>query len=262
MRKIAIINQKGGVAKTTTALNLASGLIRNDKKVLLIDLDPQGNVGTSILKDTENGVYEFLFKEEMLDNCITNVSTNFDVMSSRENLTRAEYNLFQKPNPIGILKNKFDQIKGYDYVIIDCAPSLGILNQNALLYCSEAFIPVSTDPLGLEAMRAMINAIDAINNSYEHDLQITKIIPTLYDKRNKICRETLTKMQNAYYTKVTNPIRICSKTKEAPKYKKSIFSYAKSSRGSEDYKQLTQQILQDESFMVEHETPASEVIVE
>lgn len=253
MRKIAIINQKGGVGKTTTAVNLASGLSRNNKRVLLIDLDPQGNIATSIIENSDMGVYDFIFENAIFDQCVTHAGTNLDVMTAKENLTKAEFNMLQRKSPTTLIKEKFDKVKGYDYIIFDCAPSLGLLNQSALLYCEEAMIPVSTDPLGIDALQKMVVAIETINNSYMHNLQITKIIPTMFDKRNKICKETLSQMQNAFYTKITNPIRICSKTKEAPKFKKSIFSYDKTSRGAKDYKQLTLQVLQDEAFLVPQE---------
>jgi chromosome partitioning protein len=263
MRKIAIINQKGGVGKTTTAVNLASGLSRNNKRVLLIDLDPQGNIATSIIENSDMGVYDFLFENAIFDQCIVHVGTNLDVMTSRENLTKAEFNMLQRKSPTTLLKEKFSKIKDYDYVIFDCAPSLGLLNQSALIYCEEAMIPVSSDPLGIDALGKMVVAIETINNSYMHDLQITKIIPTMYDQRNKICKEILGQMQNAFYTKITNPIRVCSKTKEAPQAKKSIFSYDKLSRGAADYKQLTSQVLQDEAFLnPQEELIAKQIIAE
>ncbi|MBR9675734.1 ParA family protein [Candidatus Woesearchaeota archaeon] len=253
MRKIAIINQKGGVGKTTTAISLAAGLSRNNKKVLLIDLDPQGNIATSIIQNTQMGIYEYLFEGAQIEQCVTNAGKNFDVMTSNETLTKAEHALFQDKNPPTVIKKKLDSIKGYDYIIIDCAPSLGILNLNALLYSKEAIIPVSTDPLGLDALKKVSSIISSINENYFHDLAISKIVPTMYDKRNKICKESLSAMQNAYYTKITSPIRVCSKTKEAPKYKKSIYAYSNSSRGAADYWQLTQQVLQDEAHYAEQE---------
>ncbi|OVE74647.1 hypothetical protein BVX95_01585 [archaeon D22] len=249
MRKIIVINQKGGVAKTSTAINLAAGLARNDKKVLLVDLDPQGNIGTSIIESSDMGTYDFLFENSIFEQCITKAGTNMDVMTANESLTKAEFQLLQRKNPTNLIKEKFAKVKGYDYLIIDCAPSLGILNLNAMLYADEAIIPASTDPLGIDALKKIMWTIESINDQYLHNLQVTKIVPTLFDKRNKICKETLSKMQNGYYSKITNPVRVCSKVKEAPNHKKSIYAYDNNSRGAQDYRQLTQQVLQDEAFM-------------
>ncbi len=236
MRKICIINQKGGVGKTTTALNLASGLSRQDKKVLLIDLDAQGNIASSMKTSSEKTLYNYLIENAELKECITPAGKNLDIIRSDETLTKAETIITkQQEKNVYVLREKFKEIKNYDYVIIDCAPSLGILNQNAMLYCEEAIIPASTDFLGLDGLKKMIAAINELNNYFDHNLKITSIIPTMYDSRNKTCRETLQEMQNLYYTKLTEPIRINSKLKEAPIAKKSIFSYAPKSRGAKDY---------------------------
>ncbi len=246
MRKICVINQKGGVGKTTTAVNLASGLARLDKKVLLIDLDAQGNVQSSINTTSEKTLYNFLIENAELGECITPLGKNLDILRSNETLTKAETMIAKLPEDnFFVLKEKFKLIKNYDFVIIDCAPSLGILNQNAMLYCDEAIIPASTDYLGMDGLKKMISAIEELNDYFGHNLKISKIVPTMYDTRNKTCTETLHQMQNQFYTQLTEPIRINSKLKEAPIAKKSIFSYAPSSRGAKDYAALVNLVLTD-----------------
>lgn len=246
MRKICIINQKGGVAKTTTTISIGAGLARKGKKTLIIDLDPQGNIATSITESNEKGIYDFLINDLNLEYCISHMGTNMDILTSKENLHKAEAIILKKENPSHFLKDKLSEITGYDYILIDCPPSLGLLNQSVLLYSQEAIIPVSTDYLGYDALKKIIVAIEDINNYYEHNIKISKIIPTIYDKRNKMSKNILDKLNSEYFEIITHPIRICSKTREAPMHKKSIFSYAPKSRGAKDYLELVNLILQDE----------------
>ncbi len=244
MRKICIINQKGGVGKTTVTVNLAAGLARAGKKVLLIDLDPQGNLATCLpISEEKKNMYHILIENANPLECIHRVAINLDLISSDEQLTKAELLLATEPAREYILSKRLKSIKKYDYVFIDCPPSLGLLNQNALLYSQEAFIPVSTDTLGIDALVKMEKAITVLNDVFSHDLEIGKIIPTQYDKRIKICRTSLAEIQNISYEKVTNPIRINSKVKECVRHKKSIFSYAPSSPGAVDFKELVRNIL-------------------
>lgn len=250
MRTICVINQKGGVGKTTTAVNLAAGLSRNDKRVLLVDLDPQGNIDSSLKLDAEYDIYDALTGRINVLSCVVNVAKNFDVITSKESLVKAEYFLAKQDESRLLLKDILSKINNYDYLIIDCPPSLGLLNQNAMSFCKEAFIPVSTDFLGFDALQKMHLVVSKINQSYNSGLKITKIIPTLFDKRNKICRQTLADIQNEFPSLTSYPIRINSKLKEAPKFGKSIFSYAKSSPGAKDYSKLVEDVLAMEQSVI------------
>ena len=243
MRTICIINQKGGVGKTTTAVNLAAGLSRNDQKVLLVDLDPQGNIDSSLKLKSEYDIYDALMGRQDILSCITNVAKNFDVITSKENLVKAEYYLANQGETRLLLKEVLGKINGYNYIIVDCPPSLGLLNQNAMAFCKEAFIPVSTDYLGYDALKKMHDVVEQINKNYNGELKITKIIPTLFYKRNKICKETLADIQNEFPQLTSYPIRANSKVKEAPKYGKSIFAYAKSCAGAKDYGRLVEDVM-------------------
>jgi len=244
MRSIAVINHKGGVGKTTTAVNLAAGLSRHDKKILLVDLDPQSNVSLSLKVESEYTIYDALTGKVSLSDCIVHLARNFDVITSKETLAKAEYYISNQENSQMLLKDLLSSVKGYDYIIIDCPPSLGLLNQNVLAFCKEAFIPTSTDFLGFDALKKMILVVNKINESYGHDIMVTKIIPTLYDKRTKICKETFKKIQETFSGLVSSPIRYNSKLKEAPAKGKSIFRYAKSSNGAKDYGELVDNVLQ------------------
>ncbi|MBD3209623.1 AAA family ATPase [Candidatus Woesearchaeota archaeon] len=247
MRKICIINQKGGVGKTTSAVNLAAGISRNNKKVLLIDLDAQGNIQTSIGATSQKTLYHYLIENAELTECVSILGKNLDIIRSDETLTKAEtiINKLPKDN-FTVLREKLDGIKGYDYILLDCAPSLGILNQNAMLYADEAIIPVSTDHLGMDALTKMHEAIQQLNDHFDHTLKITRIVPTLHDARIKSSKELLAQMQNEHYETLAEPIRTNSKLKEAPKAMKSIFAYAPSSRGAKDYEALVRLVLGDE----------------
>jgi len=253
MRTICVINQKGGVGKTTTAVNLAAGLSRNDRKVLLVDLDPQGNVFSSLKVNSDYDIYDAMTGKQDIVNCISNAAKNFDVITSKETLIKAEYYLAAQSESRLLLKGLLERIDMYDYILVDCPPSLGLLNQNAMAFCREAFVPASTDPLGYEALKKMRVIVKQINENYGHDIKITKVIPTLFDKRNKICKETLSEMKDEFAGLVSSPIRVNSKLKEAPKYGKSIFSYASSSPGAKDYAKLVEEVMEMGSMRIVQE---------
>ncbi len=248
MRKICIINQKGGVAKTTTAVNLATALAANEKRVLIIDLDPQGNVGICLCVQNNKTVYDLLVEDADPYDCITNVSQNLDVIPSDSSLAKAELIMSGQTSRETILQRKLEPIFNYDYVIIDCPPSLSLLNVNALLYANEAFVPVATDFLALDALKKMSQTISEINELFDHDIKITQVIPTLYDKRNKACVATLKEIKRGYDELVTNPIRMNSKLREAPSQGKDIFEYAKRSPGAVDYKKLAVTVMEAEEY--------------
>ena len=257
MRSICVINHKGGVGKTTTAVNLAAGLSRNDKSVLLVDLDPQSNVSVSLKVDSPYNLYDALLGNIPLKRCIFNLGKNLDILTSKETLIKAEYHLANKTGAQMLLRDQLREINGYDYMIIDCPPSLGLLNQNILAFCKEAFVPTSTDYLGFDALKKMHLIVDKINSNYNHDIKITKVIPTLHDKRTRICKNTLAEMEKNYNGVVSNPIRVNSKLKEAPMHGKSIFSYAKSSNGAKDYGKLVENVLAMGSVRVTEELVGS-----
>ena len=241
MRTICIMNHKGGVAKTTTAINLAAGLSRKQQKVLLIDLDPQGNIDLSLQARAQYNIYDAMTGKVPLQQCIVHLAQNFDVISSTESLTKAEYYLYNSKDKL-LLKELLGTISGYDYLLIDCPPSLGIVNQSLLAFCKEVFVPTSADFLGMDALKKMKVIVQKINETYGSHCRITKVIPTMYDKRSKLCRQTLEEIKTEFNGIASTPIRINTKVKEAPKHGKSIFSYAKNSSGAEDYGKVVEEI--------------------
>ncbi len=246
MRKISIINQKGGVAKTTTTINLATCLAAKGKRVLVLDLDPQGNVGTCLCVKNEKTMYDLLVNDTDPFDCIVNVGENFDVILSDSTLAKAELILAGETSRETVLRRRLEPIFNYDYILIDCPPSLSLLNMNALIFANEAFIPVSTDFLALEGLKKMVQLIDEINEVFDHDLKITSVIPTMYDVRSRSNKETLEQLKRGYEDLVTDPIRINSKLREAPSVGKTIFDYARTSRGAKDYMKLANTVMSAE----------------
>jgi len=175
------------------------------------------------------------------------MGANLDLMTSSGNLQKAETLIQKKQKPSTFLINKLSKIDGFDYLLIDLAPSKSELNKQALMFSDEVIIPVSTDFLGYDALDKTIQTINEINEEHDLNIKVTKIVPTMYDQRLKISKDTLALIESNYYAITSNPIRVDSKLKEAPKAKKSIFSYAPSSKGAHDYLELVKRIVQDEA---------------
>lgn len=246
MRKIAVINQKGGVAKTTTTVNLASGLAAKGKRVLIVDLDPQGNISTCFCVQSEKTIYDLLVNDIDPFDCIVHIADNLDVVTSDSSLAKAELIMSGQTSRETVLKRKLEPLFNYDYVILDCPPSLSLLNINALLYANEAFVPVSTTFLALDALKKIATTIDEINELFNHDIKITTVIPTMFDRRSKSSVNILKEIKRGYDELVTDPIRINTKLMESTSVGKSIFDFAKRSRGAEDYQRLTQAVIANE----------------
>ncbi len=248
MRKIAIINQKGGTAKTTTAVNLAAALASYDRSVLVIDMDPQGNIATWFDIVPHKSLYHLLVEETTMPHeCIIPVRERIDILPSTKTAAQAELILTGLPGRERVLSRKLAHLSGYDFVLLDCPPSLNLLNQNAMVYATEAFIPVSMDYLALVGVKQILENLKMVREILEHPIDVSLVIPTFYDGRNRKSREVLEKLELHFDGKVTDPIRANVRLAEAASHHQTIFEYDPSSYGARDYKNLALRVL-SESF--------------
>jgi chromosome partitioning protein len=247
-RRIAILNQKGGTGKTTTAVNLAAGLAERMSDVLLIDTDAQGNVGVSLGVAGEKSLYHVLVDGVDPTEACVPVRQHLDVITSDSTLAAAEIFLArQHPDARSrMLVKRLDKMqvsRRYDFVIIDCGPSLNLLNQNALSYVDEVLIPVTCDYLALVGVKQVLRTIKDVERHLGHAVRVSGVLPTFYDGRTRLAREVLETLQGHFKHKCLEPVRLNTRLAEAPSHKKTIFEYAPVSHGAADYNRVCDWVL-------------------
>ncbi len=238
-RKIAILNQKGGTGKTTTSVNLSAGLAAAGMRTLVIDMDAQGHVGVSMGVKGKYSLYHLIVEGVPPGDVVIPMRENLDLITSNETLASAEIFLARmNEGRERVLKSRMEAFDDYDYIILDCGPSLSLLNMNALTYADELIVPVGCDFLSLVGVKQILRTLKNVNQQLLHPVRIMGILPTFYDRRNRISHESVSTLRGYFKDKVLPPIRVNTKLKEAPSHKMSIFEYADDSHGATDYRKL------------------------
>lgn len=252
---ISVTNQKGGVGKTTTTINLAAALCEEGKRVLVIDIDPQGNatVGLGVeLDDEQPTVYDVLLQECTVKKAAISSQWGPDVLSASEDLAGAQVELLDEIGRELRLKNALSKVDGdYDFIFIDCPPALNVLTINALVASNSVLIPMQCEYFALEGLSALIGTVRKIKETLNPNLRIEGLLRTMYDKRNSLSKEVSRQLSDhfgpkLYDTIIPRNVRLA----EAPSYGEPVISYDPSSKGAKSYIKLAKEMLKTQKNSV------------
>jgi chromosome partitioning protein len=241
-KRIAVVNYKGGTGKTSTVVNLAHGLTLLGKKVLIVDIDPQGSSGYYLGIDPEVTLYEALLRLQPIERCIIPARPNLDIICSNERVFAAELKLATQPGREVVLAQLLKNITAYDYIIIDCPPSMNLLNQNALTFADEIIVPVAMEFLSLVGIRQLLKNIQMVNKMLGRSIAVSKVVPTFFDPRNQKTKQIMESLERVFPGRLTSPIRTNVALSEAPGYRQTIFEFDPKSKGAEDYLKLSREV--------------------
>ncbi len=247
---IAIANQKGGVGKTTTAINLAAALGALEYKTLLVDADPQANATSGVgfePKNIKTGIYECIINEVEPEDIILNTETpNLDILPSHIDLVGAEIEMINLPNREKMMRQALNKIKDqYELIIIDCSPSLGLITVNALTAADSVIVPVQCEYFALEGLGKLLNTIKIVQSGLNKDLEIEGMLLTMYDRRLRLANQVVDEVKMHFRDLVFDTvIHRNTKLGEAPSHGESIIMHDASSKGAVNYLTLAREILQ------------------
>ena len=251
-RIIAVANQKGGVGKTTTSINLAAALAEAGQKVLAIDFDPQGNLSSGLgvgRNDFETGVYEMLMGEAAFDNVVTKTPVeNLLLLPSDMNLSGAEIELLDVEQREKTLKNCLEPVRDdFDFVIIDCPPSLSLLTINALTAADSVIVPIQCEYYALEGLSQVMNTVDLVRKRLNENLKVEGVVFTMFDARINLSQQVVDSVRAAlheriYDTIIPRNVRLA----EAPSHGMPVTMYDPSSKGADSYRKLAAEVLATE----------------
>jgi chromosome partitioning protein len=246
-RVLAVFNHKGGTGKTTTAVHVAAGLAARGAKVLLVDADGQGNVAASLGLEAERSLYHVLVMGLPFEQARIQARPNLDVIAANETLAAAELYIAGQRNRDRVMASRLARAREtYDYVIVDCSPSLSLLNQNALVLADAVLCPVACDYLSLIGIRQVVRTVKHVNKILNHPVNFWGVLPTLFDSRARICNEALDTLKKNFREVCLDPIHFAIKVKEAPSVGKTLFEYAPNSSAAGDYWRVIERLMQVE----------------